>query len=68
VAAFWCKAQRVVAFKVRSEVEAKKKEVMDKQVRYKRYRRCLQAAQGTFRSDTGSAVGCASRQQQWGGA
>lgn len=32
VAAFWSKAQRVVAFKVRSEVEAKKKEVMDKQV------------------------------------
>lgn len=29
---FWGKAQRVVMYKVRTEVEAKKKEVMDKQV------------------------------------
>ena len=32
VLGFWGKAQRVVLYKVRSEVEAKKKEVMDKQV------------------------------------
>lgn len=29
---FWGKAQRVVLYKVRTEVEARKKEVMDKQV------------------------------------
>lgn len=32
VSAFWTKAQRVVAFKVRSEVEAKKKQVLDRQL------------------------------------
>lgn len=33
VMGFWEKAQRVVMFKVRTEVEARKKEVMDRQVR-----------------------------------
>ena len=32
VMGFWSKAQRVVLYKVRTEVEARKKEVMDKQV------------------------------------
>jgi len=32
VCLFWTKAQRVVAFKIRSEVEAKKKEVLDRQL------------------------------------
>ncbi len=32
VSAFWNKAQRVVQFKVRTEVEAKKKEVLDRQL------------------------------------
>lgn len=32
VMGFWGKAQRVVLYKVRTEVEARKKEVMDKQV------------------------------------
>lgn len=32
VMAFWDKAQRVVLYKVKSEVEARKKEVMDRQV------------------------------------
>lgn len=30
--AFWDKAQRVVMYKVKTEVEARKKEVMDRQV------------------------------------
>lgn len=33
VMAFWGKAQRVVLYKIKTEVDAKKKEVMDKQVR-----------------------------------
>ena len=32
VLGFWGKAQRVVVYKVKTEVDAKKKEVMDKQV------------------------------------
>ena len=32
VLGFWQKAQRVVLYKVRTEAEARKKEVMDKQV------------------------------------
>ncbi len=31
--AFWEKARRVVMYKVKTEVDAKKKEVMDKQAR-----------------------------------
>jgi len=40
VAAFWEKARRVVHYKIKTEVDAKKKEVMDKQAGIRKFLAC----------------------------